>query len=134
MSALTDVFSAIAGAIRNKLGVATTYQPSEMATAIASIPSAPTYIRYGEGFLYYLSEGLSYRRTFAMTKENWDLVNALTVGNHLQVTWGEGVVSAYNNENAGTINCIMFYGERALFLDTSSPTTRQVPELDLKCQ
>lgn len=41
MSALTDVFSAIAGAIRNKLGVATTYKPNEMATAIASIPSAP---------------------------------------------------------------------------------------------
>lgn len=37
MSALTDVFTAIANAIRAKKGVSTTYKPSEMASAISSI-------------------------------------------------------------------------------------------------
>lgn len=37
MSALTDVFTAIANAIRSKKGVSTTYKPSEMASAINSI-------------------------------------------------------------------------------------------------
>lgn len=34
--------SAIAGAIRTKLGVSTVYKPSEMATAIGSIPTGTT--------------------------------------------------------------------------------------------
>ena len=37
MSALTDVFTAIANAIRAKKGVSTTYKPSQMADAIRSI-------------------------------------------------------------------------------------------------
>lgn len=37
MSALTDVFTAIANAIRSKKGVSTTYKPSQMADAINSI-------------------------------------------------------------------------------------------------
>lgn len=37
MSALTDVFTAIANAIRSKKGVSTTYKPSQMADAISSI-------------------------------------------------------------------------------------------------
>lgn len=37
MSALTDVFTTIANAIRSKKGVSTTYKPSEMANAINSI-------------------------------------------------------------------------------------------------
>jgi hypothetical protein len=40
MSALTDTFSAIANAIRGKLGVQTTYTPTQMSSAIASIPTA----------------------------------------------------------------------------------------------
>ena len=40
MSALTDTFTAIANAIRVKLGVSTTYTPAQMASAIASIPKA----------------------------------------------------------------------------------------------
>lgn len=38
MSALTDTFTAIANAIRGKLGVQTTYTPTQMSSAIASIP------------------------------------------------------------------------------------------------
>lgn len=40
MSALTDTFTAIANAIRGKLGVQTTYTPTQMSSAIASIPTA----------------------------------------------------------------------------------------------
>lgn len=39
MSALTDTFTAIANAIRGKLGVQTTYTPTQMSSAIASIPT-----------------------------------------------------------------------------------------------
>ena len=39
MSALTDVFTAIANAIRGKNGLSTTYTPSQMAQAITDIPS-----------------------------------------------------------------------------------------------
>lgn len=40
---ITDTYLRnIAGAIRNKLGVATTYTPEEMAPAIASIPQGST--------------------------------------------------------------------------------------------
>jgi hypothetical protein len=42
MSALTDVFTNIANAIRSKKGVSTTYKPSEMASAISSIPTGRT--------------------------------------------------------------------------------------------
>ena len=39
MSALTDVFTAIANAIRGKNGLSTTYKPNQMAQAITDIPS-----------------------------------------------------------------------------------------------
>lgn len=40
---ITDTYlQNIAGAIRNKLGVATTYTPEQMAPAIASIPQGST--------------------------------------------------------------------------------------------
>lgn len=42
MSALTDVFTAIANAIRSKKGVSTTYKPSQMADAISSIQTGIT--------------------------------------------------------------------------------------------
>ena len=53
MSALTDVFTAIANAIRSKKGVSTTYKPSQMADAISSIPTGttPTGTKYDS---YYI--------------------------------------------------------------------------------
>ena len=39
MSALTDVFTAIANAIRGKNGLSTTYKPNQMAQAITDLPS-----------------------------------------------------------------------------------------------
>ena len=57
MSALTDVFTAIANAIRSKKGVSTTYKPSEMADAIRSIqtgitPSGTKYDTYTSNGTY----------------------------------------------------------------------------------
>lgn len=49
MSALTDVFTAIANAIRSKNGLATTYKPNQMAQAISEISTGVE--KKAEGFL-----------------------------------------------------------------------------------
>lgn len=61
MSALTDVFTAIANAIRGKNGLSTTYTPSQMAQAITAIPSG------GEGKLYAWSTSATSAKQFAYT-------------------------------------------------------------------
>lgn len=58
MSALTDIFTAIANAIRGKNGTQNTYTPSQMAQAITDIPSG------GEGIELVALKGMIYSYNF----------------------------------------------------------------------
>ena len=100
MSALTDVFSAIANAIRGKNGLSTTYKPSEMATAIANLPSAVTKE------VVSLTLGGSGIVCLFMFEEDLVRINAMSEGSDIQVCCDktiQGFIYALDHDNTRTI-------------------------------
>lgn len=74
MSQLTNTFSAIANAIRNKLGVNTTYKPSQMAGAINSMRTS--------GRVIYCTDApqtqvrMMYAEFIFMTDLQWQIIES----------------------------------------------------------
>ena len=86
MSALTDVFTSIANAIRAKAGVQTTYKPSEMATAIANLPSVVT-----KEVVCLSVNKQTHSSCLFMFEEDLVRVTSMTEGSNIQVICSETI-------------------------------------------
>lgn len=87
MSALTDIFTAIANAIRGKNGLSTTYTPSQMAQAITDIPSGASLDAVG----YISGQG-------TLIKDTADGTKVLVYPNPFPKTGAGAHSLVYNNE------------------------------------
>ena len=88
MSALTDVFTAIANAIRGKNGLSTTYKPNQMAQAITDIPSGASLDAIG-----YMSGSAT------LIKDTDDGIKVLIFPNPFPVPNAQIHSLVYNNES-----------------------------------
>lgn len=123
MSALTDVFTAIANAIRSKKGVSTTYKPSEMASAISSISTgtdtSDATLNSGSkmlsGYTAY-AKGTKYTGSLS----HWDTNSTITLN---PTNWGSGT-SSYTITDQAIIGSLKF-ANRVYFAkaNTSTSTT-----------
>lgn len=115
----------IANAIRAKLGVQTTYQPSQMAAAIESIPT-------GGSSTLVLSDGIKFGNS------SWtSLPNYITTADFSEITDMSRLftsnsyltsVPLIDTSNATSMNYMFYYCTRltsVAFLDTSSVTNMQ---------